>query len=189
LLVVKSRAAQWPGNGKGWCYFKSRALINHKIKKGKLATSGRSSTPKKKNPWAPVVIVVILGITLLVVKTCNCNKGEPKTPTTTTTTNKTDTYDGRGLNRNPSNINYSKHARCRMDCRHIDESEVKEILREGKVNYNKSELNGADCKKKYAVEGLTHDKQKVRIIFAPCNTEVTVVTVIDIGEEWPCDCN
>ncbi len=151
-----------------------------------MATPRSSSTPKKKNPWAPVVIVVILGITLLVVRTCNSNKAEPKT--TTTNTNKNDNYDGRGLNRNPSNINYSKHARCRMDCRHIDESEVKEILREGKVNYNKSELDGADCKKKYAVEGLTHDKQKVRIIFAPCNTEVTVVTVIDIGEEWPCDC-
>ena len=152
-----------------------------------MATPKSSSTNKKKNPWAPVVIVVILGIAFLVVKTCQRFKGEAKT--TTTTTNKKDTYDGRGLNRNPSNINYSKHARCRMDCRHIDESEVKEILREGNVNYKKSELDGADCKKKYAVEGLTHDNQKVRIVFAPCNTEVTVVTVIDIGEEWPCDCN
>ena len=24
---------------------------------------------------------------------------------------------------------YTKHARCRMDCRHIDESEIKEILK------------------------------------------------------------
>ena len=78
--------------------------------------------------------------------------------------------------------------RCRMACRHIDESEVEQILQEGKINYTKSELDGADCKKKYAVEGLTRDKQKVRIIFAPCSDEVTVVTVIDIGKEWPCDC-
>src|ERR1043165_9799367 len=33
------------------------------------------------------------------------------------------------LNRNPTSIHYSKHARCRMDCRHISESEVREILR------------------------------------------------------------
>lgn len=145
------------------------------------------SNTKKKNPWAPVVIVGILLIALFVVKTCKRFKGGPST--NTAITDKNDNYDGRGLNRNPSVINYSKHARCRMGCRHIDESEVKEILQEGKVNYNKSEVNGADCKKKYAVEGLTHDKQKVRIIFAPCNTEVTVVTVIDIGEEWPCDCD
>jgi len=152
-----------------------------------LANPKSSSKPKKKNPWAPVVIVGILLVALFVVKTCNRFKDEPQT-TTTTTTNKKDTYDGRGLNRNPSNINYSKHARCRMACRHITEAEVKAILKDGKVNYNKSELSGADCKKKYAVEGTTTDKQRVRIVFAPCNTEVTVVTVIDIVAEWDCDC-
>src|SRR3954467_9029766 len=91
------------------------------------------------------------------------------------------------FNRNPSQINYSKHARCRMGCRHIDESEVKEILSEGKINYSKSELQGDDCHKKYAVEGYSHDDQNVRIVFAPCGTKVTVVTVIDLGKEWNCD--
>lgn len=146
-----------------------------------MATA-KKSTAVKKNPWAPVVIIVILLVALFIVKTCKRNKSGPATNDTT------ENYNGRGLNRNPSTINYSKHARCRMACRHIDESEVKEILKDGKVNYTKSELDGADCKKKYAVEGTTNDKQRVRIIFAPCNTEVTVVTVIDIGEEWPCDC-
>lgn len=150
-----------------------------------MATS-KVSASQKKNPWAPIIVIAVLAVALFVVKTCKRYKDEPKT--TTTTTDKNDGYDGRGLNRNPSNINYSKHARCRMDCRHISESEVKQILKEGKINYNKSDLDGSDCKKKYAVEGTTSDKQRVRIIFAPCNTEVTVVTVIDIGEEWPCDC-
>ncbi|MEO7312248.1 MAG: DUF4258 domain-containing protein [Chitinophagaceae bacterium] len=151
-----------------------------------MATS-KTSTATKKNPWAPVVIIVVLLIALVIVKTCK-RVTSPSNTTTTKTTTGDDGYNGRGLNRNPSNINYSKHARCRMDCRHIDESEVKEILKDGKVNYAKSELDGTDCKKKYAVEGTTHDKQKVRIIFAPCASEVTVVTVIDIGEEWKCDC-
>ncbi|MES2772869.1 MAG: DUF4258 domain-containing protein [Bacteroidota bacterium] len=151
-----------------------------------MATA-KPSSAAKKNPWAPVVIIIILGITLLIVKNCQRNKSEPNT--TNNKTSKTDeNYTGRGLNRNPSNINYSKHARCRMDCRHISETEVKEILKDGKINYTKSDLDGADCKKKYAVEGTTSDKQRVRIIFAPCNTEVTVVTVIDIREEWTCDC-
>src|SRR3954462_3185913 len=33
---------------------------------------------------------------------------------------------------------YTKHARCRMDCRHISEADIKEVLREGHVNEAKS---------------------------------------------------
>jgi hypothetical protein len=77
-----------------------------------------------------------------------------------------------------------------MGCRQIDETEVEDILAEGKINYAKSEIGDRpDCKRKYAVEGVTRDKQRVRIIFAPCGKEVTVVTVIDIGREWPCECD
>ena len=44
-----------------------------------------------------------------------------------------------GFDRHTSHIFYSKHARCRMECRHIDESEIKEILETGRINYNKIE--------------------------------------------------
>lgn len=92
------------------------------------------------------------------------------------------------LNRNPSEIIYTKHARCRMNCRHIDETEVKEILKNGTINYSKSELNGNNCYKKFAVEGFTKEDQHLRIIFAPCGNEETVVTVIDLKNEWNCNC-
>lgn len=96
--------------------------------------------------------------------------------------------DNRGLNRNPQQINYSKHARCRMDCRKVSEIEVEELLQNGRINYKKSDLQGESCRKKYAVEGVSRDKQKLRIIFAPCAEEVTVVTVIDLDTEWDCAC-
>jgi len=128
----------------------------------------------------PFIILFVLAVIALAVKQCNNND-------TGIQQNKT-SYAKRGLNRNPSHINYSKHARCRMACRHIDETEVQQILKDGKINYSKSELNGEDCKKKYAVEGNTKDEQRVRIIFAPCADEVTVVTVIDLGKEWECNC-
>ncbi len=144
--------------------------------------------PRTYNRYASIIIIVLLLIAVFVVKTCKSrfqNNDRETTPTTTTTSPK----EAKGLNRNPSAINYSKHARCRMACRHIDESEVKDILQTGKINYGKSEIgDNPDCKKKYAVEGETRDKQKVRIIFAPCQSEVTVVTVIDLGTEWKCDC-
>ena len=91
-----------------------------------------------------------------------------------------------GFNRRTSHIFYSKHARCRMDCRHIDESEVKEILEKGVINYNKIENDGRG--KTYPLEGITHDKQHVRIVFAPKDDGMLVVTCIDLDTEWPCDC-
>ena len=82
---------------------------------------------------------------------------------------------------------YSKHARCRMACRHIDESEVQEILQTGSINERKSEP-AARPDPKYALEGRTHDGQQVRIIFAPASRGMVVVTVIDLDTDWTCDC-
>lgn len=130
----------------------------------------------------PIIVLVVLAAIAIYLRNCSNTSNKKNT----TTTNKE--YKVRGLNRTPSHINYSKHAKCRMDCRHIDDTEVKDILQNGKINYNKSDLNGADCRKKYAVEGYSKDNQHLRIIFAPCNDEVTVVTCIDIGAEWECHC-
>lgn len=91
------------------------------------------------------------------------------------------------IDRTIQNIIYSKHALCRMDCRHIDESEVKEIIKGGMIDYAKVEES--DKGKTYPLEGTTHDKQRVRIVVAPHESELVVVTVIDLDREWPCDCN
>jgi hypothetical protein len=95
--------------------------------------------------------------------------------------------DDQGLDRNAQNLIYTKHARCRMGCRHIDDAEVRAVLRDGEINWNKSNLRG-DPDPKYAVEGDTKDGQRVRIIFAKASRGLVVVTVIDLGEEWKCDC-
>ena len=92
-----------------------------------------------------------------------------------------------GFNRNIHKIFYSKHARCRMDCRHIDESEVMEILQTGKLNEDKIEEDNRG--KTYPLEGVTHDRQHVRVVFAPKQDELVVVTVIDLDKEWECNCN
>jgi hypothetical protein len=128
----------------------------------------------------PYLLLVVLAIALFTLKNCN------KSPTKTTTSS--EVKEQRGLNKNPSHINYSKHAKCRMDCRHIDESEVKDIIANGKINYKKSDLQKDDCHKRYAVEGYSKDKQHLRIIVVPCADEVTIVTCIDIGAEWECHC-
>lgn len=154
-----------------------------------MATTSSSNSAR----WAPYILIVLLLTVLYFVK----NRSESTIPDKHEVHSKkvvvdynpvTDNSDS-GLDRHPTAIHYSKHARCRMECRHIDETEVQEILAIGSINFHKSELDADVCKKRYAVEGETHDHQRVRIIFAPCRTIETVVTVIDLGREWSCDCN
>lgn len=91
-----------------------------------------------------------------------------------------------GFNRNITKLIFSKHAKCRMDCRKIDETEVREILKNGTVNEKKIQRDKRGMT--YPVEGTTHDGQQVRIVFAPKDDGLVVVTVIDLGKEWSCDC-
>ena len=93
----------------------------------------------------------------------------------------------RGFNRQVTRLRFTRHARCRMECRYIDESEVKEILATGKVNQGKSELDDANHPR-YALEGTTHDGQHVRIVLAQEAKETSVITVIDLDKEWICNC-
>lgn len=91
------------------------------------------------------------------------------------------------IDRNPANIIYSKHAQCRMECRHIDTSEVMEILANGIINVKKIQTNQRGTT--YPLEGVTHDQQHVRIVFATKSSSVLeVVTCIDLDTEWPCNC-
>ena len=91
------------------------------------------------------------------------------------------------FNRRTSNLIFTKHARCRMACRQIDETEVREILEKGIINYSKSDP-AARPDPKYALEGRTHDNQQVRIVFAPTDKGMVVITCIDLEREWKCDC-
>ena len=80
----------------------------------------------------------------------------------------------------------TRHARCRMDCRHITQAEVEDIMRNGDINYRKSEVDDKPCPV-YALEGFVNN-EKLRIVFAQCDQKTKVVTVIDLDKEWQCDC-
>jgi hypothetical protein len=82
----------------------------------------------------------------------------------------------------------TKHARCRMDCRHITVKEIHEILDEGTINYANSEPD-AKPDPKYALEGYTDERQHLRIIIAPDGEKLIVITCIELDVEWTCHCN
>lgn len=90
--------------------------------------------------------------------------------------------------RNATHLVFTKHARCRMDCRHIDESEIREIIRDGVLNERKSgKSTRGDMT--YALEGTSHDNQDIRIVVTPQDDGLLVITVIDLKKEWACDCD
>jgi hypothetical protein len=145
--------------------------------------------------YLPYLLLIAAGLLFFFVKK-NQRKNRVNKPDTEQVTEKITvpailpqdekTEEVDGFNRNATNIIFSKHAKCRMDCRKIDESEVKEILKSGTINHKK--IQNDKRGKTYPVEGFTHDKQHVRIVFAPKDDGLVVVTVIDLDTEWKCDC-
>jgi len=136
----------------------------------------------------PLILVAILAVLLFVIRRCkNEQTAQPKT-NVSNTKRSTDAVDrNKGFDRRISYLEYSNHAKCRMQCRRISQAEIEEIMQNGKINYNKSDIHNARCPR-YAVEGVTADNQEVRIVFAQCDKKTTVVTVIDLDREWSCSC-
>lgn len=90
-------------------------------------------------------------------------------------------------NTSSSPLEYTKHARCRMGCRHISESEVLQIVSHGTVNLKKSNPQATPCPVK-AVEGTTGDQQTVRVVYGECGRQKKIITVIDLKNDYVCDC-
>lgn len=88
---------------------------------------------------------------------------------------------------NGKTVEISRHAACRMDCREITMSDVRAVLKNGKLNDKKSEPNAPRCPK-FAIDGSTRNKEAMRIIVADCESEATLVTVIDLKNNYDCDC-
>ena len=97
--------------------------------------------------------------------------------------------DDQASYRNTSDLVLTKHVRCRMDCRQVTLQEITDIIENGKVNYNKSGI-GKKGDSTFALEGISSDKQHLRVVVAPeKNGKLVVITCIDLEKEWPCNCN
>ena len=83
---------------------------------------------------------------------------------------------------------YTSHAKCRMECRHINDNEVQDILQNGSVNIAKSELTETDCHRRFAIDGYSKENQHLRIVASPCGNKLTIITCIDLDKKWPCEC-
>jgi hypothetical protein len=136
---------------------------------------------RKTNSTVSIIVIIILALVAWGVKKCkNAKQDYPERVTTT------QSGDWRH-----HKLIYTKHARCRMDCRDITEAEVEYVLANGVINDAKSEEMDEEATghcDTYALEGNTNDGQHVRIVFGACEKITKVITAIDIGREHQCDC-
>ena len=109
----------------------------------------------------------------------NNGKG-PDTPARKNFSDKDLSYQGQS-------IKLTKHGRCRMECRKLDAFEIQEVIDQGKVNEKKSNPNSKPCPT-VAFEGLTADGQTARVVVGTCEGNYKIVTVIDLKNDWKCDC-
>jgi len=92
------------------------------------------------------------------------------------------------FDRHPAHLAYTKHALCRMDCRHISKEDIQEIIDRGIINLNKSDRNDKPCPT-YALQGQTGEGESLRVIFAQCGEETKVITCYNLKKEFECHCS
>jgi len=122
-----------------------------------------------------LVYLVILVVLLAVTKYFKGIGNHPSVPADVIT------------NMRSADIIYTKHAKCRMDCREISQAEVIETLEQGSWNRAKSDLNDQPCPT-YVLEDRSEEGQLIRVVFAYCEDVVKVVTAIDLENEYSCYC-
>jgi hypothetical protein len=150
--------------------------------------------------YLPILLVCITAIVAFLKKSNNPTNNEAQKPkneqtTTDNTTPKkpsekpTNSKDFADLRFHNKPVVLTQHAKCRMGCRQIDASEIQEMLDNGTINQRKSgqSKDESTCPT-VALEGKTHDAQTVRIVVAECADKAKIVTVIDLKNEFKCDC-
>lgn len=144
---------------------------------------------KKSTPILYIIFVILMGIIgwqkgWFGNSRQNPDSGAPVSATVQT--GESPSTDGYHLDRT-NRVEYTRHARCRMGCRHITTTEVQEIIAAGAINKAKSAPGDKPCPT-IALEGHTRKGQHLRIVVATCGDELRIVTCIDLDREWPCHC-
>ena len=91
------------------------------------------------------------------------------------------------FDRHPSHIEYTRHAECRMNCRHISKEDIANIMQKGVIIFNKSNLRDKPCPT-FAIQGFTVTGENIRVIFAQCRLITKVVTCYNLKKDFDCDC-
>lgn len=123
---------------------------------------------KSRNALAPLLLLALFFIAFLVRR---WNEPQPKEV----------------FNRQPAALIYTRHALCRMDCRHISKQEVRAILENGIILFHQSNKAAQPCPT-FALQGITGSGESIRVIFAQCSTQTRVITCYNLKKDFVCKC-
>src|SRR5689334_25323182 len=76
----------------------------------------------------PLILLAVVAVALFFIKRCGHASSSSNNKSSGSTS--TEVNRDRGFDRRVSYLQYSNHARCRMECRHITQAEVEEIRSE-----------------------------------------------------------
>ena len=91
------------------------------------------------------------------------------------------------FNRNPSRIEYTKFALCRMDCYDISANIVIGVFRNGTINRPKSDLHKRPCPI-FTIHSLTKQNMSIWIIVQQCGTVAKILDCFNANGAMPCNC-
>jgi len=88
------------------------------------------------------------------------------------------------FNRNPSRIEYTQFALCRMDCYGVNANTITSILRNGEISRDKRK---SSCPV-FTVHTLTKRGMNIFITVQQCGTIARVVDCTNVNAAAPCNC-
>ena len=91
------------------------------------------------------------------------------------------------FNRNPSRIEYTRLALCRMDCQNISANDITEIVRKGEINPDKSDLTKLPCAI-FTLSGKTKRGMGLSVVVSQCGTVARITNCYDVAGTIPCNC-
>ncbi|HEY0433011.1 MAG TPA: DUF4258 domain-containing protein, partial [Chitinophagaceae bacterium] len=103
---------------------------------------------------APYILLAVLALLVIFLRKCQQSKPGSHRSGKQTTSQTVDR--DHGFDRRTSLLQYSSHAKCRMECRHISQAEVEQTMQDGAINYTKSDIQNSRCPR-YALETVTKD--------------------------------
>lgn len=91
------------------------------------------------------------------------------------------------FDRTPKVLQFTSGARCRMVCRQISEAEIREIMKKGIINFNRSNRRGQPCPI-FALQGRTGNGASIRVHFSQCAEATTVMDCYNLERDTECAC-
>ena len=89
--------------------------------------------------------------------------------------------------RNPSRIEYSQFALCRMDCHKISANIITGVFRNGQINKAKSDLHKRPCPI-FTIHGLTKQGKSAWVVVQQCGNVARILDCYYFNEANPCNC-